>query len=99
MAAPPNAVPEKPVINVQYVERASLGEEASVRYYDIIHSIDGKIIRAYEDVLQALEGKDGQDLDFVLRREIPRERDAYNYLVRRVEIDRVIQIDEKGLIR
>jgi S1-C subfamily serine protease len=99
LAAPPNAVPERPVINVQYVERASLGEEASVRYYDVIHSIDGKIIRAYEDVLQALEGKDGQDLDFVLRREIPRERDAYNYLVRRLEIDRVIQIDEKGLIR
>jgi len=83
-------------INVQHIERASFGEEASIRLGDIIHSIDGVLISSYRDVLKALEGKNGKDADFIIRREIPRERDNYNYLVRRVEIDNALLVTENG---
>jgi serine protease Do len=91
--------PTNSSINVQYVERASFGEEASVRLDDIIHSIDGILINSYQDVLKALEGKNGKDVDFIIRREIPRERDTYNYLVRRVEIDSALLVTENGPVK
>jgi C-terminal processing protease CtpA/Prc len=83
-------------INVQHIERASFGEEASIRLGDIIHSIDGVLINSYRDVLKALEGKNGKDADFIIRREIPRERDNYNYFVRRIEIDNALLVTENG---
>ena len=96
LSTPPYPSSEKSLINVQYVERASLGEEGSVRNDDIIHSIDGVIISSHEDVLKALDGKDGKDADFIVRREIPRERNNYNFLVRRVEIDKAVLVTENG---
>lgn len=96
LSAPPYSSSENSIINVQYVERASLGEEASVRNDDIIHAIDGLIITSYEDVLKALNGKNGKDVDFIVRREIPRERNNYNFLVRRVEIDQAVLVTENG---
>ena len=97
LSTPPHAYSEKSVINVHYVERASLGEEASVRFFDIIHSIDGVIISSHDHVLKALEGKEGKDVDFIVRREIPRERNNYNFLVRRVEIDKALLVTENGI--
>ena len=96
LSYPPNSPSEKPIVNVQYVERASFGEEASFRVDDVIHSIDGNIINSHDDILKALQGKEGKDVDFIVRREIPRERNNYNFLVRRVEIDKAIRITEKG---
>ena len=96
LSSPPNAPSEVPIINVQYVERASFGEEASVRIDDVIHSIDGKIITSYKDVLIALQNKEGKEIDFIIRREIPRERNNYNFLLRRVEIDKTIFVNEAG---
>jgi C-terminal processing protease CtpA/Prc len=97
LSTPPHAYSEKPVINVHYVERASLGEEASVRFFNIIHSIDGVIINSHDHVLKALEGKEGKDVDFIVRREIPRERNNYNFLVRRLEIDKALLVTENGI--
>jgi S1-C subfamily serine protease len=96
LAAPSNPS-EKPIVTVQHVERASLGEEASVRLDDIIHSIDGQIIKTYQDVMAALKGKEEKDVDFVVLREVHRERYNYNYLMRRVEIDKAVLISESGL--
>ena len=96
LSYPPNAPSDKSIITVQYVERASFGEEASVRVDDVIHSIDGNIINSHEDILKALQGKEGKDIDFIVRREIPRERNNYNFLVRRVEIDKALRITENG---
>lgn len=96
LSAPENASPEGPTVDVQYVERASLGEEASVRLGDVIHSINGRRIATYKDVVSALKGQDGRDIDFVLRRETPRERNAHQFFMRRVEIDKAILIDERG---
>jgi len=97
LSYPSNAPSDKPVINVQYVERASFGEEASVRIDDVIHSIGGNLINSHEDVIRALKDKEGKDVDFIVRREIPRERNNYNFLVRRVEIDKPIRITENGI--
>jgi S1-C subfamily serine protease len=96
LSNPPNAPAGKPIINVQYVERASFGDEVSVRVDDVIHSIDGNLIASYDDVLKALQGKEGKDIDFIVRREIPRERDNYNFLVKRVEIDKAVLVTENG---
>ena len=96
LSNPPNAPAGKPIINVQYVERASFGDEVSVRVDDVIHSIDGNLIASYEDVLKALQGKEGKDIDFIVRREIPHERDNYNFLVKRVEIDKTVLVTENG---
>lgn len=97
LAAPENGPPsEAPLVDVQYVERASLGEEASVRLGDIVHSINGQRIATYQDVMRALKGQEGQDADFVLRREMLRERNVYQFVMRRVEIDKAVVVDERG---
>ena len=97
LSAPTNASSDKPIITVQYVERASFGEEASVRIDDVIHSIDGALVSSHDDILKALSGKAGKDVDFIVRREIPRERNNYNFFVRRVEIDKAYLVTERGL--
>jgi len=97
LSTPPNASSDKPIITVQYVERASPGEEASVRLDDIIHSIDRITVSSHDDILKALDDKAGKEVDFILRREIPRERNNYNFLVRRVEIDKAYLVTERGI--
>ena len=93
-----NDVPAK-TVTVQAVERASLGEEASIRLDDVIQSIDGIAIKSSEDVAAVLNGKSGKFVDFIVRREVPGERDNYNFLVRRVEIDKVAVVTENGVVR
>ena len=88
---------DKKSISVQYIERASLAEEGRLRIGDIIASIDGKTVNSYEDLVAAIRGKEGKELSFIVKRERLRARERHEYFARRVEMDKAVFVDEKGL--
>jgi serine protease Do len=94
LAAPANS--DEKIVTVQQVDRASLGEQALFRVLDIIHSINGRKVHTYSDILSALEGKKGQECEVIIKREVQGERDKFLFLSRRLEIDGPVEVHEDG---
>lgn len=86
-------------LTVQFIERASLGEESSFRYNDVVHSIDGRRIDTYEEALSILRAREGAECEFIVRREVPRQRDNYVFLSRRLEVDRAVEVRDNARVR
>ena len=55
------------------------------------------MIHNYEDLMKALDGKAGKSVEFIVKREVPKEKNHFNYLVRKVDIDNILVIDENGV--
>lgn len=86
-------------LTVQFIERASLGEESSFRYNDVVHSIDGRRIDTYEEALSILKAREGAECEFIVKREVPRQRDNYVFLSRRLEVDRAVEVRDNARVR
>ena len=81
---------------IHQVETASEGEQASVFEGDVVLAVNGIRTRSLEDLLRALEGLEGKDVELVIRRtRRTSELYQYEYLIRSVEVDRVLQIDQR----
>lgn len=96
IAPPPYG--DQETLTIQFIERASLGEESSFRFDDVVHSIDGRRIKTYGDILSAIKGKEGVECEFIVKREMPRQRNNFSFVSRKLEIDKPIEVNEYGLL-
>ncbi len=81
---------------VHQVETASEGEQASVFEGDVVLSVNGIRTRSQHDLLHALAGLEGKDIELAIRR-TRRSLVVYQheYLIRTLEVDRVLPIDHR----
>ena len=84
---------------VHLVNRASVAEQSQVREGDIIVAIDGAKTTSHDDLVAALRGKSGREVELVLQRARNAYRQEFDYFVRSLEIDEVLLVDEAGVKR
>jgi membrane-associated protease RseP (regulator of RpoE activity) len=85
------------VMWVQFLDDASVAEQAQFREGYQVLSIDGVTVKSHEDILAALKGRDGEDVEVIVRQ--PRFTlisGRYDYFVRALEVRDVFVVDEKG---
>ena len=85
------------VMWVQFLDDASVAEQAQFREGYQVLSIDGVTVKSHEDILAALKGRDGDDVEVIVRH--PRFTlisGRYIYFVRTLDVRDVFVVDEKG---
>ena len=85
------------VMWVQFLDDASVAEQAQCREGYQVLSIDGVTVKSLEDILAALKGRDGDDVEVIVRH--PRFTlisGRYDYFVRTLDVRDVFIVDEKG---
>ena len=82
---------------VQMVDDASLAEQAQIHSGDIVSSIDGVLVRSTADVENALKGKAGKEVEVIVKRERERNASRLDFLVRRVEVEEIRIVTERGM--
>jgi S1-C subfamily serine protease len=81
---------------IHQVETASEGEQASVFEGDVVLAVNGIRTKSRDDLLRALDGLEGKDVELAIRRtRRSSEIYQYEYLIRTVEVDRVSPIDHR----
>jgi S1-C subfamily serine protease len=91
-AADPN------VMWVQFLDDASIAEQAQFREGFQVLSIDGVTVKSHEDILAALKGREGTDVEVIVR--LPRFNlldGRFDYFVRTLEVRDIFVVDEKGV--
>lgn len=74
-----------------------MAEQAQFREGYQVLSIDGVTVKSHEEILAALNGRDGDDVEVIVRH--PRFTlisGRYDYFVRTLEVRDVFVVDEKG---
>ena len=81
---------------IHQVQTASEGEQASVFEGDVVLAVNGIRTNSRDDLLRALEGMEGKEVELAIRR-TRRTSDffQYEYLIRTVEVDRILPIDHR----
>ena len=85
------------VMFIHFIDDASIAEQAQFREGDRIISIDGMETTSHDDVLKALKGKEGKDLEFIFKRPRSNSGVTFDHMARKVEIGPIKILDEKGL--
>lgn len=83
---------------VHQIDRASEGEQARINEDDVIMAVDGVRTQSHEGLLGALAGKEGKEIELMIRRH--RGKEAYfqfDYFVRHVDVDKVLVIDRSRM--
>ena len=94
-AARPESKPGEMFIH--FVDDASLADRAQFDPGDQVTSIDGVAADSYEAVLKALKGRNGKEVEFIVKHErLPQGRGLYDYLVRRLLVTNVFEVTERG---
>lgn len=82
---------------VQFVDNASLAEQSCFYPNYQISSIDAIAIDSYQKLLKVLIERDGQEAEFIVRREhYSRTLEWYDYVVRKLRVEHIFEITEKG---
>jgi serine protease Do len=85
------------VMWVQFLDDASLAEQAQFREGYQVLSIDGVTLKSHEDVMAALKGRDGEDVEVIVRQpKFNLISGRYDYFVRSLEVRDIFVIDENG---
>ncbi len=82
---------------VQFLDDASVAEQAQFREGYQVLSIDGVSVKSHEDILAALKGREGTDVEVIVRQ--PRFTlisGRYDYYVRTLEVRDIFVVDENG---
>lgn len=85
------------VMWVQFLDDASVAEQAQFREGYQVLSIDGVTVKSHEDILAALKGRVGDDVEVIVRH--PRFTlisGRYDYFVRTLDVRDVFVVDESG---
>ncbi len=85
------------VMWVQFLDDASVAEQAQFREGYQVLSIDGVTVKSHEDILAALKGREGSDVEVIVRQ--PRFTlisGRYDYYVRTLEVRDIFVVDENG---
>ena len=85
------------VMWVQFLDDASVAEQAQFREGYQVLSIDGVTVKSHEDILAALKGRDGEDVEVIVRH--PRFTlisGRYDFFVRTLDVRDVFVVDESG---
>ena len=88
------------VMWVQFLDDASVAEQAQFREGYQVLSIDGVTVKSPEDILAALKGREGDDVEVIVRH--PRFTlisGRYDYFVRTLEVRDVFVINESGTVQ
>ena len=88
---------DKSVMYVHQVDRATLAQEAQIREQDVIIAIDGIETKSPADLVRAFEGKDGKDVEIMIKRERSSSRERYDYFARSMEVRDLKMVDEQGV--
>ncbi len=98
MSLAPSTVPgsDASIMVVHFIDDASVADQSEFREGDRVVAIDGKPIRSLQEAAEALAGKDGDEVEFVLRRERSRGSRLYDVVARRLDVDEAVFIDAKG---
>ena len=86
------------VMWVQFIDDASVAEQAQFREGYQVLSIDGVAVKSQEDILAALKGREGTDVEVIVR--LPRFNlidGRFDYFVRTLEVRDIFVVDEKGV--
>lgn len=82
---------------VQFVDDASLAEQGRFYPNDQITAIDAIAIDSYEKLLKVLAQRDGQEAEFIIRREhYSQYLEWYDYVVRKLNVEYIFEITENG---
>ena len=93
-AADPN------VMWVQFLDDASVAEQAQFREGYQVLSIDGVTVKSHEDILAALKGREGTEVEVIVR--LPRFNlldGRFDYFVRTLEVRDIFVVDEAGKLK
>ena len=88
------------VMWIQFLDDASVAEQAQFREGYQILSIDGVTVKSHEDILAALKDRDGADVEVIVRN--PRFTmisGRFDYFVRTLEVRDVFVVNENGKVR
>jgi S1-C subfamily serine protease len=85
------------VMFIHFIDDASTAEQAQFREGDRVISIDGIETASHEDVLNALKGKQGKDLEFIFKRPRNNSSALFDHMSGRVEIGPITILDERGI--
>ncbi len=98
MSLAPSTIPgsHPKIMVVHFIDDASAADQALFREGDRVVAIDGRPIRSLQEAADALEGRAGSEVEFVLRRERTRGSQRYDVVVRRLDIDEPVFIDANG---
>ena len=88
---------DRVVLKVDYIDAASLGQQAQVRIGDIVLSINGDTVQTARDLLNALKKGGSEEIEMVLRRDVSSERSRRQFVVRRLEVEQPMLIPEAGI--
>ena len=88
------------VMWIQFLDDASVAEQAQFREGYQILSIDGVTVKSHEDILAALKDREGADVEVIVRN--PRFTmisGRFDYFVRTLEVRDVFVVNENGKVR
>ena len=86
------------VMWVQFLDDASVAEQAQFREGYQVLSIDGVTVKSPEDILAALKDREGDDIEVIVRN--PRFTmisGRYDYYVRSLEVRDIFMVDQNGV--
>ena len=82
---------------VQFVDDASLADQAHFYTHDQITAIDAIAIDNYATLLELLSEKKDKEAEFIIKRKrYPHRYEQYDYVVRKLEVRNVFEITESG---
>ena len=88
------------VMWIQFLDDASVAEQAQFREGYQILSIDGVTVKSHEDILAALKEREGSEVEVIVRN--PRFTmisGRFDYFVRTLEVRDVFVVNESGKVR
>ena len=88
------------VMWIQFLDDASVAEQAQFREGYQILSIDGVTVKSHDDILAALKDREGADVEVIVRN--PRFTmisGRFDYFVRTLEVRDVFVVNENGKVR
>ena len=88
------------VMWVQFLDRASLAQQAEFRTGYQVLSIDGVTVKSHEDILAALNGREGSDVEVIVRDPpLTIRGGSYDYFARTLNVQDVFVVDETGKVK
>ncbi len=88
------------VMWVQFLDSASLAQQAEFREGYQVLSIDGVTVKSHEAILAALKGREGSDVEVIVRN--PRFTmisGRYDYFARTLNVQDIFVVDETGKVK
>ena len=86
----------KGYLRIDYVDAASLAQQAQVRLSDELIAVDGQEIASAKELFDFMVAHKSADVELILRRPIPKQDGKFEYFVRSVEVETPKFITEAG---